>query len=466
MSTPSPPQEPETKSMETEEPELGGAKSISIESKEKTDLPKTETNKDNSTKEKENLMKLVEIDAPEVVSPNTAQKHNSSIDESVDYNSSPDNEIRTKTADTFNPRKYTCTKPHQLFTLYTNTIKSRDQFQFFWSKTMKKRLESYEKHSHQAKLQFSENYQINQKIEAAPFPLLPSKYEVLAAIQSIDDELIKEKNKLRQLIKIRNSRIQSKPQSQNLENKKGVRSIFGNIVVQSTFETVKQQNFLKLQKSHKTNFIPNHQMYGKFKRIGDLPYYFKDNSDLSEPILNYLTHRKIEENKFNQQLATEYAYIHSKHEDLSNAVTEYYKLYQRSVDEWPPEFQFSTPRPTELSQVQPYCAPDVIQYKLQEEQECYLYYDENMLVEDPVKEHEQYKRRLTWTDDEKKIFYEKYALHPREFKKIANALPGKSTKDVIEFYFLNRKPMNLHELDLRARTKGHHKKVISEGGAK
>ena len=71
-----------------------------------------------------------------------------------------------------------------------------------------------------------------------------------------------------------------------------------------------------------------------------------------------------------------------------------------------------------------------------------------------------------FTNYAKKIFYEKYGQHPREFKKIANALPGKSTKDVIEFYFLNRIPMNLHELDVRARTKGHHKKVISEGSSK
>ena len=459
-------QEQESKNMETEAG--GDSEHISITeiSKNNENQGEINLNPQNSDTEVTKKDELMEEEHNTEDVQNPVNTTNSGVDESVDCNSSPDNEIRNKTASTFNPRTFKSPKPQKYFTQYTNLINLQKHYQFLWDKTMKKRLERYDDSSNYVVQQNETDFETPPKIQAAPFPLLPSKQEVEAVIQTLDDEIAREKNNLRELIIIHNEKAKSVQPLQKLENKKGIRNIFGNIVTQNTFDRVKQQNSMKLKETHQKNILKKEQIKGKYKRIGDLPLFFMDNSFLQQPILNYLTHRKIEENKYNQKLANEYVKIRSDYDVYTESLSEYHKEYKRAVDEWPPEFQYSILKPTELSEVQPYCAPDVNQYKLEEEQECFMYYDENMLVEDPVKEHEMFKRRLTWTDDEKKIFYEKYGQHPREFKKIANALPGKSTKDVIEFYFLNRIPMNLHELDVRARTKGHHKKVISEGSSK
>ena len=466
MSTSSPVQENEAKDAETatrEDHEHISITDISLKEEIKDKLIiNPQISGTNETKN-DNLMEK-EIDGGDAQEP--VKEENLTADESIECNSSPDNEIRTNTASIFNPRTFKSPKPQKYFTQYTNLINTQKQYQFRWDKTLKKRLEQYNDSPNNVVRENETVFENPPKIEAAPFPLLPSKQEVEAVIQELDDEIAREKNKLRELIILHNTKAKSVQSLQKLKNKKGIRNCFGNILTQNTFDRVKQQNLSKLKQTHQKNVLKNEQIIGKYKRIGDLPHFFMDNSFLQQPILNYLTHRRIEENKYNQQLATEYAKIRGEYDIMSDALSEYHKEYKAAVHEWPPEFKYSVLKPTELSEVQPYCAPDVNQYKLEEEQECFMYYDENMLVEDPVKEHEMFKRRLAWTDDEKKIFYEKYGQHPREFKKIANALPGKSTKDVIEFYFLNRLPMNLHELDVRARTKGHHKKVISEGSSK
>ena len=425
-----------------------------------------ENEQDNSTLEKvkENLIR--NTDAQILAELNTKIPLPVSNESQELYISSPDNEIRTQTSDIFNPRSFRSSKPKKYFSEYTTIIKTQKHFHFLMDRWMKKRLAHIADSEIDLKPHNIEAIDSVPKIEAAPFPLLPSKFEIKAIIRSLDNEIAIERRKLKQFKKSQKNRTNLNQPITNIELKKGIRIIAGNVVAENTFKQVIEQNLQKTKQSHQVNLLSKQKIAGKYKRVGDLPQFFMDASPFIAPILNYLIQRKVAENKYNRQLTNHYVSIRQEYENYSEAVSDYHKLYQRAVDEWPPEFKLSTLRPTELSQVQPFCAPDVIQYKQQEEAECYLYYDENRLVSDPVKEHDAFKHRLIWTEDEKKIFYEKYAQHPREFKKIANALPGKCTKDVIEFYFLNRKPMNLHELDMKARTKGQHKKVISEGGSK
>jgi hypothetical protein len=62
--------------------------------------------------------------------------------------------------------------------------------------------------------------------------------------------------------------------------------------------------------------------------------------------------------------------------------------------------------------------------------------DWNGLREDPVSDSVLFAKRNQWAPEEVAIFFEKYEIYPRKFARIARYLPGKSTKDVIEYYYM------------------------------
>ncbi|KAI0676321.1 hypothetical protein C8Q78DRAFT_996704 [Trametes maxima] len=68
----------------------------------------------------------------------------------------------------------------------------------------------------------------------------------------------------------------------------------------------------------------------------------------------------------------------------------------------------------------------------------YKFDDTNNLVEDP---HSFYALETgidDWSDEEKKIFVEKYAMHPKQFGIIADFLPNKTPSQCVTFYYLHK----------------------------
>ena len=113
--------------------------------------------------------------------------------------------------------------------------------------------------------------------------------------------------------------------------------------------------------------------------------------------------------------------------------------------------------------VRKYTAPDQPQLMTRIRREAMCYYNTNGFVEDPEAEHRKFKNRISWSDEEKQIFVEKYVQHPKKFGIIAAALPLKSVKDVIEFYYINRYDLCLKEKEGAFRKRGGRRKVTSEG---
>jgi hypothetical protein len=91
------------------------------------------------------------------------------------------------------------------------------------------------------------------------------------------------------------------------------------------------------------------------------------------------------------------------------------------------------------------------------------YYDMNGFVPDPQAEFDEYRARISWSDEEKRKFIVKYSQYGKNFHLIASSLPLKSVKDVIEFYWLNLHPLNLKEKEIARRKRGGKKRFISEG---
>nr|VWO95324.1 Foldase protein PrsA 2 (EC [Ganoderma boninense] len=68
----------------------------------------------------------------------------------------------------------------------------------------------------------------------------------------------------------------------------------------------------------------------------------------------------------------------------------------------------------------------------------YIYDDTNNLVEDP---HEFYKLETgidDWTEQEKKVLVDKYAIHPKQFGIIADYIPNKSPAQCVTYYYLHK----------------------------
>ncbi|KAG2387292.1 hypothetical protein C9374_001624 [Naegleria lovaniensis] len=91
-----------------------------------------------------------------------------------------------------------------------------------------------------------------------------------------------------------------------------------------------------------------------------------------------------------------------------------------------------------------------------------------MTSEQVLREYQE-KRALevTWTEEEKKIFAEKFTKHPKEMRTIAGLLPNRTTGDVVTFYYNYKltedfKKMK-HELKLNNK---YRKRFVDEGKRK
>ena len=163
-------------------------------------------------------------------------------------------------------------------------------------------------------------------------------------------------------------------------------------------------------------------------------------------------------------LAHEYKKRRTLWSNFSDNLRYYQKEQHETVEVFPPEFVKTVRRIGDRMNTQLW-APDQPMYLSEQERETYLLYDENCFVSDPLLEHNRFKDRVSWTESDKKLFIEKYAQHPRDFKKIANSIPSKTVKDVVEYYYINRKRLDLKGVEAQSKKRGR-KKYITEGGVK
>ncbi|KAI8806273.1 hypothetical protein BJ742DRAFT_817209 [Cladochytrium replicatum] len=74
--------------------------------------------------------------------------------------------------------------------------------------------------------------------------------------------------------------------------------------------------------------------------------------------------------------------------------------------------------------------------------------DTNNLVENPVAELEAYNARvpMSWSDDEREIFRQKLAQFGKQFGKIASYIPGKTTAECVQYYYLEKVNLDFKQL--------------------
>lgn len=84
----------------------------------------------------------------------------------------------------------------------------------------------------------------------------------------------------------------------------------------------------------------------------------------------------------------------------------------------------------------------------------YLFDDTCHRVENPTEYYAPETGIHDWTEEEKKIFLDKYAAYPKQFGIIANCLPNKTSSQCVDYYYLHKKGF----IDFR--------KVVSKFGSK
>eukprot|EP01103_Thecamoeba_quadrilineata_P012969 TRINITY_DN346_c3_g2_i1.p1 TRINITY_DN346_c3_g2~~TRINITY_DN346_c3_g2_i1.p1 ORF type:complete len:1091 (+),score=236.31 TRINITY_DN346_c3_g2_i1:398-3274(+) len=92
------------------------------------------------------------------------------------------------------------------------------------------------------------------------------------------------------------------------------------------------------------------------------------------------------------------------------------------------------------------------------------YINKNGQIDDVVRYDQEKKNQNPWTEDEKNIFLIKYLEAPKQFGFIKSFLPNKSLKEVIDYYYVNKRQLQLKKFvkDNNARRRAPIRKNLSE----
>ena len=299
---------------------------------------------------------------------------------------------------------------------------------------------------------------------AAPYPPMPSKQDIQRQKKKINKELKNLRIQLQNLERQRESQDTRKhvlkPQDCKIE---GIKEYHNFIMNNNLVQKVIEDNHKKKIKSNKNTLS---SCGSSFSQIQDLPEYKKKTQEyynmLAPLFFVQMYNAEIVQEK-KASLARRYLEIKKKWDKGAKAIDEYSERMDNCHERWPPEFPPSKTKTDNEEDVRKYTAPDQPQLMTRIRRESMCYYNTNGFVEDPEAEHRKFKNRISWSDEEKQIFVEKYVQHPKKFGIIAAALPLKSVKDVIEFYYINRYDLCLKEKEGAFRKRGGRRKVTSEG---
>ncbi|KAK8884311.1 hypothetical protein M9Y10_043419 [Tritrichomonas musculus] len=318
---------------------------------------------------------------------------------------------------------------------------------------------------------FRESNKESQINRASPFPSLPSRREVLDVKSQVEQEILRLRADLSSLQHERasfnrSSNVSLLTTSDASTNKElGIHEYRGLVISDNSVNSIIEENRAKKEKSEKTRSLSEFQL---FRTPIEFPYYKNAINAQKKNIVplfaaQFLQKQKIKEHQ--EELTREYVKVKDAWKRPNELIDEYSSRVDIKSENWPPEFNMDIPKIDDAARLK-WCAPDSEMILCQEQKEANCFYDMNGLVESPVASHNEYKARLSWTEEEKNIFIEKYRQYPKDFRKITAALPEKTHKDVIEYYYLKRYEFNLKQSEAAAKKRGGKKKVISEGSAK
>lgn len=305
------------------------------------------------------------------------------------------------------------------------------------------------------------------KIQAAPFPMLPTKREVQEVKNSMDNELQMLRADLSSLTHELSSCNRSSRPLIPTDSTQGIREYRGLLITENTIDEVLSENKNKRLNSIQSSALKTNPPL--YHNIFEFPFYHRMIQTQEKnvvPLFSSQYSKRANLLETRQELARIYVDKYKYWKDvLCKEIDDYNSRTDEKSEVWPPEFASELPKVDDAIRVK-WCAQDQPMLLSERDKEAECYWNTNGFVEDPVAEHNKYRARLCWTEEERITFVEKYRQHPKDFRKIAAALPEKTHKDVIEFYYVNRYELSLRENEGAAKKRGAKKKVMSEGSTK
>ena len=301
---------------------------------------------------------------------------------------------------------------------------------------------------------------------AAPFPSIPSRREVQAVKVEIEQEIMRLHADLSSLQNERKSVGKPQKNDTNKQTADGIKEYRGLIIAENAINAIIAENKAKKEKADRIKNLTNDIQI--FHNPVEFPQYQKmiesqRNSVLPLFAAQFAEKKSIMETQ--KELAKQYVRLKDIWEEPNRLIDEYGDRVDIKSEQWPPEFPTENPIIDDAARLK-WCAPDRTMFLSQNQKISDCFYNKNGLVTDPVAAHDEYRSRLVWTDEEKRIFVEKYRQYPKKFSKICAALPEKCHKDVIEFYYLKKYELNLKDNEAALKKRGGRRRVISEGSAK
>lgn len=307
----------------------------------------------------------------------------------------------------------------------------------------------------------------NHPLSAAPYPSLPQVHQIQELIHSCDTEISQLRSKQSYLEHKKIVGIITVPPTSSRNPEHKIQDYRGFMISHNFVNSIEDQS--KMRASRAAELYQIKSINQKYAHVSQLPEYTSNitkHEEMLDPMFRVVTAQRsiVHENALNY--TREYLERRQQWEEYYEKVNQYHNESRRSINLWPPEFSKCVLKTNESLLLQ-YVAHDQPMYLDHAEREEYCYYDMNRFVPDPVASHLAYKNRLVWTEQEIHTFLEKYVQHPRDFKKIAAALPAKSVKDVIEYYNIHRIRLNLKDIEMNSRNRrGGRKKMITEGSVR
>ncbi|OHT04074.1 Myb-like DNA-binding domain containing protein [Tritrichomonas foetus] len=304
-------------------------------------------------------------------------------------------------------------------------------------------------------------------IRAAPFPSLPSRRDVQEIKISVEQEIQRIRADLSSLQHERNSfNRTTNPNLIPSSTTNGIREYRGLLISENSINSVIAENRAKKAESEKTRNLTNNVQL--FKHSVEFPMYQQIIASQKNSIVPLFAAQFSEKKAImeaQKALAEKYVHLKEVWKEPNRLIDEYGSRVDVKSEQWPAEFTMDTPKIDDAMRLK-WCAPDREMFLSNNQKIADCYYNTNGIVHDPVSAHNEYRTRLCWTDEEKQTFVEKYRQYPKDFTKIAAALPEKCHKDVIEFYYLKKYELCLKENEGAMKKRGGKRKVISEGSAK
>ena len=302
---------------------------------------------------------------------------------------------------------------------------------------------------------------------AAPFPTLPTRREVQEMKAQVDADIQRYHAELYSLQHERNALLHMGAQLIPEKSEFQIHEYRGLLITDFQIDTVIADNRSKKAISHNSASLKRNILPSKFRHIYELPH-FKDIIQEERRNLPAMLSLKFASKRVEIEKAQALAHAYLKARDLwiqrCPAIQEY-GLHTDEINErWPNEFPKYSEIDDELRLK--WVAPDSRMYLCKRDMQDRCYYNMNGYVEDPVREHNAFRNRICWTEHEVKVFLDKYHQSPKDFRKIADSLPEKNIKDVIEFYYRNRYELCLSDTETAPKKRSTKKKVITEGSGK